>query len=259
MALGTELMRHRLASLSRLMIAIGGIGLAIATMISLGSGNGDPSLGIILVAGSTAGVAAVRMSLSVDRLRTDQTHLRMSQMAKTALRSIVEAVLILGLGDLAFLCTFGFFTGGWPWNRSFWPNRYSEFSIAYLIPLSSATSVALAVSYLTRRSFRCRDQGRRRPFLLMVPFTMVGLLLLGDLACARFRYRMEQADWHAFKAGDFGGKWSFGKNLPPLPRQPGWEPQPKLVEYHLRMKEMWETGALRPWMPVEADSPSPVP
>ncbi len=93
----------------------------------------------------------------------------------------------------------------------------------------------------------------------MVPFAVVGLLLVGDLTYARFRYRMEQAHWQAFKAWDFGGKWEFGDGLPSPPRLPGWELQPRLVEYHLRMKEKWETGALRPWMPVEADSPSPVP
>jgi hypothetical protein len=226
----------------------------LATALALGSGKGDPFLGILLVAGSTPEVAAVRTNQSMDRLQADGAPVIARTLCTTALKSLVVAALVVGLSDLAFLLTYAFFAEGPPLFPSFEPMARHE----QLAPvgLLAGTSIALAVCYLSRRAYWRPGPSRFRLSWGLAPFTIVALLFVGDLAWWRFVYRCSRADWHDVLASVYGGESSVPATAP---LGPGERPRPELASYHVRMRRKWERAAARPWLPVAPDPRPPEP
>jgi hypothetical protein len=202
-----------------------------AVCLSLLRAIHDPFLGlVVLVAGSVAGLAIIRTASELARRRVEGVTTDAREVASILISSMVIAVTIIGLSDLAFLVAYHVVDYVGPSHPHHVPSGFCLPSAA--VGLVSAILVASRLKHViwAYGSYR-RAPGREWVRLWPVAFLAVmGLTMVAAELRERFLYCRERADYHAG----------------PEARGDG----PGEAEVHAWYKRYYERAAYRPWLPI---------
>jgi hypothetical protein len=244
-------MRTNLNTTMGLMGIVACVSVVIYAYIAVESDTGSVTAGATIVLACIGAVAVRLTEESNARSLAYGRNVSVAGMSTAFLKPCSLAILIVGLADGAFICTYAFVVGGPPFFLF-----SADVRARTILPegMLAGTVVALVVCYLARRGFSGSTPGRTRLICRLCLLAIVAVLMALPAMWQRAQYRWEQARWHDAWAHTYEQESTSFFSTAREARA-----RANRAEYHSQMREKWEHGASRPWLSLAPDPPPPDP